>query len=180
MQLATSRLVLREYAVDDWPAVRAYQRDARYHRFYPWTDRSEDEARAYVQMFINLQAEQPRRKFQLAVTLAGSGELIGSWGVRRKRENEWEAEIGYELAPAHWGQGYATEAGRVMLDFGYNRLKLHRIAAICVAGNVASARVLERLGFRLEGRQRENDYFKGQWWDTQIYALLEQEWRQSR
>ena len=176
MLIATARLVLREFVADDWSDVLAYQRDPRYLRFYAWTDRTEAEVRDFVQMFLDQQAEQPRRKFQLAITLPESGRLIGNCGIRRKPENDWEADIGYELAPEHWGQGYATEAAMAIVDFGFRELELHRVSSWCIADNAASARVLERLGLRLEGRLRENEYFKGRWWDTLLYGLLESEW----
>ncbi len=177
MQIPTSRLVLRDFVADDWAIVRDYQSDPEYNRFYPWSERSEAEARAFVQMFINFQTEQPRRKFQFAITLLPGGRLIGSCGIRRKADNEWEADMGYELAPQYWGNGYATEAARAVVDFGFKKLKLHRVSALCVAGNDRSAKVLERLGFRLEGWLKQDDYFKNQWWDTQIYAILEDEWK---
>ena len=176
MRITTSRLVLREFVSDDWPDVLAYQGDPRYLRFYPWTDRTEAEARDFVQMFLDQQADHPRRKFQLAITLPDSGRLIGSCGIRRKPDNNREADIGYELAPEHWGRGYATEAAMAMVDFGFRELELHRISSWCIADNAPSARVLERVGLRLEGRLRENDYFKGRWWDTLLYGLLEDEW----
>ncbi len=87
-----------------------------------------------------------------------------------------EADIGYELAGAQWGQGYATEAARALVHFGFTRLRVHRIWAACVAENSASAHVMEKLGMQLEGRQREKEYFKGRWWDTLVYSILEQEW----
>lgn len=177
MLIETRRLVLRDYAPGDWQAVLAYQRDPRYLRFYPWTDRSEQEVREFVQMFLDQQAERPRRRFQLAITLTHSGELIGSCGIRRKAENEWEADVGYELAPGHWRQGYATEAARAVVAFGFEELRLHRVSSWCIAENLASAHVLERVGLRQEGRLRENEYFKARWWDTLLYGLLEQEWR---
>ena len=64
--------------------------------------------------------------------------------------------------------------------FGFGELKLHRLWATCLADNTASARVLEKLGMQLEGRLRENEWFKGRWWDTLHYAILEQEWGQTR
>ena len=64
-----------------------------------------------------------------------------------------------------------------MVDFGFRELVLRRISAWCIAENTASARVLERLGFRQEGRLRQNQYFKGQWWDTMLYAILAEEWK---
>ena len=87
-----------------------------------------------------------------------------------------EADVGYELDPNHWNQGYATEAAHAIADFGFTRFGVHRIWADCVAENVGSAHVLEKLGMRLEGRLRENKYFKGRWWDTLIYAILADEW----
>ncbi len=180
MEISTDRLVLREIVESDWPAVLAYQCDPRYLRFYAWTERSEYDVRAFVTMLSHLKLEQPRRKFQLAVTLPEDGRLIGNCGIRRKPENEWEADVGYELAPEHWGRRYATEAARAMVSFGFGELGLHRVSSWCIADNVASARVLEKLGMRQEGRLRNNEYFKGRWWDTLLYAVLEEEWRASQ
>ena len=177
MRLTTARLVLREFLITDWPDVLAYQRDPRYLQFYPWTDRTEADVREFVQMFLAQQEEQPRRKFQLAVTLQDSGRLIGSCGIRRNMENDWEADIGYELAPEYWGQGYATEAALAIVEFGFRELNLHRVSSWCIADNAASARVLGRVGLRLEGRLPENEYFKGRWWSTLLYGLLESEWK---
>ena len=176
MELRTERLVLRDFVVDDWPAVLAYQRHPDYLRYYAWTARSEDAVRAFVQQFVEEQAPRPRRRFQLAITLPGDGELIGSAGIRRKPENDWEADIGYELAPARWGLGYATEAARALVDHGFREMGLQRISSWCIADNAASARVLERLGLQLEGRLRENEHFKDRWWDTLLYGLLRDEW----
>jgi ribosomal-protein-alanine N-acetyltransferase len=177
MHVSTERLVLREFEPGDWRDLLAWQRDPRYLRFYPWTGRSEEEVREFVQMFIGWRAEKPRRRFQLAITLANNGELIGSCGLRRKPGNEREADIGFELAPERWGNGYATEAARAMVDFGFRELGLHRISSWCIAENLASARVLERLGLRQEGRLRENEHFKGRCWDTLLFGMLEDEWR---
>jgi RimJ/RimL family protein N-acetyltransferase len=64
-----------------------------------------------------------------------------------------------------------------MVDFGFRELRLQRITSWCIADNVASARVLDRLGFKREGRLRRNEFFKGRWWDTLLYALLAEEWQ---
>lgn len=176
LKIVTQRLVLREFVEEDWAAVLAYQQDGSYLRYYPWTDRTEADARSFVQTFIEWQCEVPRRRFQLAVTLKDCGTLIGNCGIRRKPDNGWEADIGYELAPECWGQGYATEAARALVNFGFRDLGLERISSWCIADNAASARVLERLGFRQEGRLRSNEYFKGRWWDTLLFALLKRDW----
>ena len=127
MRIITERLILRDFVIDDWPAVLACQCDSRYLRFYPRTDRTQAEVLGSVQMFLDQQAERPRRNFQWAVTLRANGQLIGNCGIRQKSENEWEADIGYELAPDYWGKGYPTEAAMAIIDFGFQELKLHRI-----------------------------------------------------
>ena len=177
MELTTERLRLREFEPGDWPAVLAYQSDPRYLRYYEWTDRTPEAVKAFVQMFLAQQQEQPRLKFQLAVVLKSSGQLIGNCGIRLKSPDTHEGDIGYELSPEHWGHGYATEAARAIVTFGFSQLKLHRIGARCIAENVGSAHVLQKLDMQLEGRLRENEYFKGRWWDTSLFGMLEREWK---
>lgn len=177
MRLTTNRLILREFTENDWPEVLAYQNDARYLRFYPWTKRTLEDVQKFVQMFLDQQTAQPRIKFQLAVTLKANNQLIGNCGIRMDSADARQADIGYELAPPHWGQGYATEAARALVHFGFTELHLHRIWSWCIAENLASAHVLEKLGLRLEGRMRESEYFKGRYWDTLAFSMLDNEWR---
>jgi ribosomal-protein-alanine N-acetyltransferase len=180
MELHTNRLLLREFVTADWPVVLAYQRDARYLRYYDWTDRTPGDVQRFVQLFLDQQEEHPRRRFQLAVVLKETGHLIGNCGIRQTAVTSHEAEIGYEVAPDHWGHGYATEAAHAIVRFGFTELKVHRTWAWCIADNIASARVLEKIGLKLEGRLRDKEYFKGRWWDTLTYAILEDEWRENQ
>jgi ribosomal-protein-alanine N-acetyltransferase len=185
MELITDRLVLREFVEDDWPAVLAYQSDPLYLRYTQWTERTPEAVQSFVQVFIAQQEQQPRSKYQLVVTFKPTGQLIGNCGIRLEPPGvlsgeAHEAEIGYELAPAHWGQGYATEAAREIVRFGFEELRAHRIGAWCVAENIASAHVLEKLGMRAEGCLREKEYFRGRWWDTLLYAILVHEWHAQR
>lgn len=128
-------------------------------------------------MFLNQQHANPRLRFQLAITLHDTGDLIGNCGVRKTAVDALDAELGYEIAPDHWGNGYATEAARAMLGFAFEGLGVHRVAAWCVAENAGSIRVLQKLGMNQEGHFRETAYYKGRWWDTLVFALLEPEWR---
>ena len=172
MFLETPRLLLRDFTADDWPAVFAYQRDPRYLRLYEWSDRTPEAVQAFVQMFIDQQYARPRTRFQLAVTLRQTGEAIGNCGIRRESPTSHEAEIGYEIAPDQWGRGYASEAVAAIVRFGIETLRVHRISAWLVADNVASARVLEKNGFQLEGRLRDKEMYKGRYWDVLMYAHL--------
>jgi RimJ/RimL family protein N-acetyltransferase len=177
VQITTERLIIREFRDDDWPAVLAYQSDPLYLRYYEWTDRSPEAVREFVQMFLDHQQAQPRIKFQLAVTLKENNQLIGNCGIRMETAGATEADIGFELAPQHWSKGFATEAARAIVAFGFTELGVHRIWAHAVADNVGSAKVLEKVGMQREGRLREKEYYKGRWWDTLLFAILEHEWR---
>lgn len=178
MLLTTERLLLREFEPGDWRATLAYQSTPEYLRYYPWTRRTEEGIRNLIERFIAWSRELPRRKFQLALVLKADGQLIGNCGIRVNPANPWEADIGYELDHHYWGHGYATEAARALLGFGFEELALHRIYANCLTENTASARVLERIGMRREGHVRENEWMKGHWWDTFLYAILDHEWHE--
>jgi ribosomal-protein-alanine N-acetyltransferase len=176
MKIETERLILREFVKEDWERMLEYQSDPLYLRYNPWTEGTKERAQEFVGWFLDNQKEEPRVRFQLAVTLKSNHLLIGNCGVRMDEANSVEANIGYELDPKYWNNGYATEAASVIVDLGFSRLGVHRIWADCIAENTGSAHVLEKLGMKLEGRFRENKNFKGRWWDTLIYAILADVW----
>jgi ribosomal-protein-alanine N-acetyltransferase len=180
MIIETPRLHLREFVEGDWPAVLAYQSDPRYLRFYAWTERTEADVRAFVGSFVSWQAVEPRIKFQLAVTLRDGGRLIGNCGIRLAEAGSRSGDLGYEISPEFGGRGYATEAARAMVSFGFEELGLHRVWGECVPENSASRRVMEKLGMSHEGRLRQTQRYKGRWWDTLVYGMLEDEWRMDR
>ena len=176
MILTTERLLLREFEESDWKAVLAYQSDPLYLRYNPWNYRTETDVRQFVRMFMDWSEELPRRKFQFGVVLQTNGELIGNCGIRINSSKPWEADIGYEFASHYWGRGYATEVAKKLLAFGFSDLRLHRIWAYCIAENVASERVLEKIGMRYEGCHYETEWMKDRWWDTLQFAILDREW----
>lgn len=177
MLIQTERLLLREFADEDWRALYAYQNDVRFQEFYEWEHRTESDTRAFVKMCRDWQAQSPRLKYQLAIVLPATNRLIGNVGLRKRDVRAHQADLGYELDPREWGNGYAAEAGEAMLRFGFEQLHLHRVWARCIANNLNSVRVLEKLGLRQEGHLRESEYFKSRYWDTLIYGILEEEWR---
>lgn len=171
-RIVTERLVLRDFRLSDWRATFAYQRQPEYLEFYPWPERHESDVRELVGRFVAWSKMRPRHKFQLAITLGATGELIGNVGIRADVPGALLAELGFELATRHWGHGYATEAASAMLDFGFRSLDLHRIEAHCVAENLASAAVLERIGMQREGQLRQAERFNDRWWDVLLYGIL--------
>lgn len=177
MELVTDRLVLRDFVLEDWKAVHAYQVNPHYSRFYNWTHRTEDEVKQVIGEYISQQFNQPRTDYQLALELKEEQRVVGCCYLRITDSLRREASIGYELDPQDWGKGYATEASRRMLTLGFEDLGLHRIWSQVVAENLRSGRVLVRLGMRLEGRLRETEYIRDHWCDTLLYAILDHEWK---
>jgi RimJ/RimL family protein N-acetyltransferase len=165
----------------------AYMAKPGYDEFYEEQPRDEAYAREFVGWFVGWQSQTPRRRWQMAVTLKGSPDVvIGNCGIRIGAIEEHidsvslvrEAVLGYDLDPSHWGNGYATEAANGMLRFGFGTLDLHRVWSYHVAENERSAAVLRRLGFTQEGRLRENEWLRGAWHDTVVYGLLRSEWQE--
>ena len=177
MNIETERLILRDFVADDWQRISEYQSNPLSFRYYHWSERTAQDVQGFIGRMLNFQTQQPRIKYQMAVILKAENVLIGHCGVRMDTAGAVEADLGYDMEPKYWDHGYATEAARTMLDFGFDRLKVHRIWAACVPENIGSIHVLEKLGMQLEGRFREDRYFKDRWWDSLHYAILEKEWQ---
>ncbi|MBI3749457.1 MAG: GNAT family N-acetyltransferase [Chloroflexi bacterium] len=176
--LTTARLRLRPFEEGDFEAVYAMESHPDVVRYLYWEPRTRDEARAALDRRIRLTSlDGDPSALRLAVILRDSGEVIGdfSLGVRSRRNRQ--GDIGFMFHPDHHGHGYATEAGRLVLGLGFDTYDLHRIAGSCDARNTASARLMERLGMRLEARLRETEFVKGTWCDERVYAILADEWR---
>jgi [ribosomal protein S5]-alanine N-acetyltransferase len=89
------------------------------------------------------------------------------------------ASMGYCLGEAAWGHGYATEAAHALLQWAFDTLDLNRVQAETDTRNVASARVLEKLGFVREGTLREDCVVNGEVSDSWVYGLIRRQWRPS-
>lgn len=178
--ITTPRLVLRDFNEEDWRAVHEYATDLEVVRYMPWGPNSEKETSAFIERVLAAQDERPRTKFEFAVTLGESGTLIGGCGIRVASKRDRSANMGYCLRRDAWGRGYATEAAAAVLEFGFDVLNSHRIFATCDTENLASARVLEKVGMRREGHFREDTRIRGRWRDSYLYAVLEHEWRGRR
>jgi RimJ/RimL family protein N-acetyltransferase len=98
--------------------------------------------------------------------IIGLNDVNQDWGV---------AELGYMLAPEAWGNGYATDAARRLVRYGFEDLRLHKIKANAYESNPASRRVLEKVGFEEEGLFRDHAYVRGEYVDVHRYGLLAEE-----
>lgn len=176
MPIPTERLVLRRFRPADAETLAAYRSAPEVARYQSWeAPYPVEKARYAVESMVAADPEQPGW-FQWAIELTAERAHIGDVGVNL-HDNLMQAEIGYTLAPERQGHGYATEAVRAVLDHLFRVRGLHRVSAECDARNIASARLLERLGFTREGLLRQQTWIKGEWTDDLRYGLLAEEWR---
>ena len=113
-----------------------------------------------------------------AITLLDSERMIGSCGFHvYDARNRW-LEIGYELHHNYWRRGIMSEAVSALLHFCFDRLSVHRVEANVTVGNEASAALLRRLGFTLEGTWRERVLWRGSYQSLWQFSLLEHEYRE--
>ena len=174
--LLTARLRLRPFAGADADALFALHSNAHVLRYWdspPWTDR----ARAERFLAMCEQVAEEGSGARAAVERASDGAFIGWCGLTKWDPVHRSASLGYCLDDAAWGHGYATEAARALLQWGFDTLDLNRVQAEADTRNTASARVLEKLGFLLEGTLREDCVVNGDVSDSWVYGLLRREWR---
>ncbi|HEX3129985.1 MAG TPA: GNAT family N-acetyltransferase [Thermoanaerobaculia bacterium] len=171
--LLTPRLELRDFRPDDFAAVHAYGSDPKVTLYTAFGPNTEEQTRAFLDRVAEESAAEPREHHNLAVVDRESGALFGGCGLIGRGERTHE--IGYVLHRDWWGRGFATEIVRALLDFGFGELAAHRIYARVAPENEASSRVLLKHGFRLEGHLRKECFVRGEWQDSLLYAILEED-----
>ena len=167
----TSRLVLRAIATEDWRAIHGYMSDPVVTAWLPEGVLNEEQSRSFAKKNAGEGAEA------VAVLIKNSDEFIGHmvfhpWFVPKTYE------VGWAFGRHHQGRGYATEAARSLLAYAFESLRCHRVIATCQPENVASWRVMQKLGMRREAHFRKClPRESGEWWDEYFYAVLADEYR---
>lgn len=176
MLIETPRLVLRELEESDAPATNVWESDPAVVRYQSTEVQTPEESLSYIRRVRAESAAQPRPVFDLLVVRRADGLPVGRVGLGVRRPEHREAELWFVLRRDAWGHGYAREAARAMVDFGFRELGLHRVYGDCDPRNTGSARLMEALGMRREAHLRENWWLKGEWCDSWLYAVLAWEW----
>ena len=175
--LQTSRLTLREIVESDAENIFQIHGNAEYMRWFGSDPiRDLDGAAKLVATFASWRKE-PVSGARWAVTLRDRPGLIGTCGLFRWNRNWRSCVLGYEIAPAHQGHGYAKEALQAIIAWGFREVQLNRIEAQVHPDNARSLALLAKLGFLQEGHQREAGYWAGRHHDLLQYALLKSQWR---
>jgi [ribosomal protein S5]-alanine N-acetyltransferase len=177
VMLDGTRIYLREHAQGDHAAVLGYSSDATVARYVPWEPNTNEGASAFLAAVIAAAEQTPRVSYELAIVERATQQLVGAARIGIESFPHKRADIGYALRRDRWGEGFATEAARLLLGFGFDQLGMRRIWATSHPDNLASARVLEKIGMSYEGRIRDHLFVKGAWRDSLAYAITEPEWR---
>lgn len=178
-ELKTPRLILRHVRPADASALLDIFTDQETMRYWsrPVFEREEQASDYIRELQDSLDAAQGIR---WGIALKEESErLIGFGGYYAWHRQHCRAEIHYILGRRSWGQGYATEALRPMVNFGFDHMSLHSIEAQVSAGNSDSERLLNRLGFMREGHLRENYRVGTEFVDSLIFSLLKRDWQDS-
>lgn len=114
--------------------------------------------------------------YSFGIYLHGTHKLIGQIGLFKiERGSAQKGMVGYSLDKVHNGKGYMTEALPLIIEFGFNELKLHRIEAEVMPHNIGSIKLLMKAGFHKEGISKKNVKINGSWEDHQVLAILNEE-----
>jgi [ribosomal protein S5]-alanine N-acetyltransferase len=176
MELHTQRLILREFRADDVDALRECESSPAVQR-YERPISGDAATHAHLQQSIAWAQESPRTHYRMALTIRPDDRMRGRLALWVNNSDIAEWEIGWTVHERFWGQGYASEAALRMLAFAFTDLKAHRVVAFCNAGNIASRRVMEKVGMRQEGLLRATRWLYDNWHDEYVYAILERDWR---
>ncbi|MBC8070814.1 MAG: GNAT family N-acetyltransferase [Deltaproteobacteria bacterium] len=171
--IETPRLILRRWAPSDVAAVFGYATDEEWGRYLPVPQPyRESDARDFVAAQISLDGRD-----QLAWALQHETGVIGGINLRLFAQRRI-AEIDYAIARAWWGRGLGTEAAAAVVDAAFHGIdELIRVRSMIDARNVASARVLEKVGLQREGLLRSNGFKRGEAIDEAWYAVLRTQWQ---
>jgi RimJ/RimL family protein N-acetyltransferase len=175
LPMETERLRVRHLVADDLAAMHAIESRPEVVRWLYWEPRTEAEVRQALDNRIARARERPETGVTFGVEVLATGVLVGH--ISLTVEPHRQGEIGFIFHPDHQGRGYATEAAAAVLAIAFGAYGLHRVFGRLEARNVASARVLEKLGMRREAHLRENEWIKGEWQSELVYAVLAREWR---
>lgn len=176
LPLFTNGLLVRRIVPDDFHALRAYWCDPEVARYQFWGPYSDEQVTAMIEGQVEVEPGDPGVALLLAAVVDDT--LIGDCQLTVSSVEDRQAEIAYTFNPRFTGRGLATQAVTAVMGFGYVQLGLHRIVCSMDSRNERSWRLAERVGMRREAHFHHDNFIKGEWMDSFVYAMLEEEWCQ--
>ncbi|WP_312118020.1 GNAT family N-acetyltransferase [Brevibacillus reuszeri] len=173
-QITSERLLLRPMHLDDAPALFGFWSDPKVTRHMNASFTNVSEAQQMIEMLQGLFEENKAMRW--TILLKHTNEIIGTCGFNYLDFENERAEIGYDLGYPYWGKGYAPEAIRAFIRFGFENLHLNRVEAKVEPENLNSIKVLRKLRFVEEGKLRQYEKAKGEFVDLIMFSILRTEW----
>jgi RimJ/RimL family protein N-acetyltransferase len=173
---SSPRLELRELAIEDVDAVFAIYGSPEATEHLSFEPRTREQVSQIVARSIASATAEPRSEYALAVVERDTHDVIGFGRVALDPHQQRGATFGFALRPDAWGVGYGVEAVRLLLGLGFEDLRLHRVWGARSPLNEASAKTMAAAGMVEEGTIRQHIHKAGQWRDSVVHAMLEDEW----
>lgn len=170
--IQTERLTLRAYKTEDWERVHIYGSNPDFSKYELWGPNTLEDTHKFVAEMVEQSKSNPRYKFDFAVCLKENGLMIGGCGIRRETELSQVANLGWAINPDFQNKGYATEAAKAIIEFGFQKMKLSVIYATCDTRNLSSYKVMEKLGMKKVGFIKGTKEVKGNVRDSYRYEIL--------
>jgi [ribosomal protein S5]-alanine N-acetyltransferase len=177
--IETSRLVLRQVTNEDANDILRYLSDEEVMKYYGLEPfKSINDVLEEISWYQSIQHNKTGMRW--GITLKEQGLVIGSCGFHNGVSQHFRTEIGFELSREHWGKGIAHEAVEAIISYGYENMNVQRIEALIEPPNLASQKLVEKLGFVREGLLRSYEFTGGKFDDLYMYSLLKQDFDRKR
>ena len=176
LKIESKRIILRPINLKDNRAIFNYRSDAKTNQYQAFVPQTLQEVDAFITK-NPAEFNQPETWFQLVIIEKNSHKLVGDLGIHFMGNDGFQCELGCTLSKTQQGQGFATEAMTLAIDYLFEVLNKHRIICSVDPDNTDSVRLLKRLNFRKEAHFKKSFLNDGKWVDDCIYALLNNEWK---
>ena len=173
MQLETERLILRKFEYKDVEDLYEYAKDEEVTKYLKFaTYKSIEDAQDRIDDLLAKYAQE--EKYCWAIEEKESQKLIGS--IDLFDVTSGEKEVGYLLNREYWNKGYATEAAKEVIKYGFEKLNLNKIWGHCVTVNIGSSKVMEKIGMKYQGITEREKEVRGITYDLKEYAITKEEY----
>lgn len=172
--LETQNLTLRLFKESDLEEIHALHSEPEVDKYNTLgIPKDFDETKKVMDPLLKANQQEDIENYTFAIEEREDHQFVGLIALRLGSKKYNGGEVWFKLNPSFWGRGYATEALITLIDFGFEKLRLHRIEAGCAVENTASAKVLQKAGMQSEGRRRKTLPLKTGWSDNYEFSILD-------
>lgn len=171
----TERLLLRRVALPDLEDVFEFSSDPEVAHHMTWEKNNSKEETLANFLQPAIEGYEEGQSGVWAIVYKKHDKVIGTCSLVDWSNEHHKAEIGFVLNKTYWGAGFAAEAVKEVIRYGFNTLQLNRMEGGCDIDNFGSEKVMLKLGMKFEGVLRKNEFIKGEFRDTKMFSILKDE-----